>query len=292
MHTLQHDPNGLRRLGGAAALYLAVAYLAAVVYFLVIVDFPSLVDPRDKVDLFARHLTGLQLAYLAIYVVFGVVLMTLAWALHDRLASAAPATMRFATGIALVWGGLLIASGMAMNAGMETVVALHGTDPAGAATVWLAVESVTSGMSGGKGELLGGLWTLLVSWAAWRSRRLPRALNVVGALAGAAGVASTVPGLGDLVAVFGLTQLVWFVWLGVVLLRRPAGQVDTADAMQATNVHSGMFARHAIAKGPPPESPAARKQPLSSASANAVASHGASANVRFDRDGDRPQPGR
>ena len=230
MHTLQHDTNGLRRLGGAAALYLAVAYLAAAVYFLLVVDYPNVVDPLDKIDLFARHLTGLQLAYLAIYVVFGLVLMTLAWALHDRLAGAAPATMRFATGIALVWGGVLIASGMAMNAGMETVVALHGTDPARAATVWLAVESVTSGMSGGNGELLGGLWTLLVSWAAWRSRRLPRALNVVGALAGAAGVVSTVPGLSELVAAFGVTQLAWFVGLGVVLLRSPAGQVGTADA--------------------------------------------------------------
>jgi hypothetical protein len=230
MHTLHQHTNGLRRLGGAAALYLAVAYLAAVAYFLVVVDFPSLVDPLDKVDLFARHLTGLQLAYLAIYVVFGLVLMTLAWALHDRLAGAAPATMRFATGIALVWGGLLIASGMAMNAGMETVVALHDADPAGAATAWLAIESVTSGMSGGKGELLGGLWTLLVTWAAWRSRQLPRALNVVGTLAGAVGVASTVPGLNDLVAVFGLTQLAWFVWLGVVLLRSPAGQVTTTHA--------------------------------------------------------------
>lgn len=221
MHTLQHDSNGLRRLGGAAALYLAASYLVAAAYFLVVVDFPSLVDPLDKVELFARHLTGLQLAYLAIYVVFGLVLMTLAWALHDRLAGAAPATMRFATGVALVWGGVLIASGMAMNAGMETVVALYQADPAGAATVWLAVESMTSGMSGGNGELLGGLWTLLVSWAAWRSRRLPFVLNMVGALAGALGVLSSVPGLTDLVAAFGLTQLVWFVGVGVVLLRRP-----------------------------------------------------------------------
>lgn len=230
MHTLRNDTNGLRRLGGAAALYLASTYVAAMVYFLVVIDYPSVVDPLDKIDLFARHLTGLQLTYLAIYVVFGVVLMALAWALHERLAAAASATMRLATGLALVWGGVLVASGMAMNAGMETVVALHGADPARAATVWLAIESVTSGMSGAKGELLGGLWTLLVSWVAWRSRRLPAALNLVGALAGTAGVVSTVPGLTDLVAVFGLTQLAWFVGLGVVMLRRPARQGGADDA--------------------------------------------------------------
>lgn len=227
MHARPHDTNGLQRLGGAVALYLATAYLAAMAYFLVVVDYPSVTDPHDKVALFAQNLIGLQLAYLALYVVFGVVLMVLAWVLHDRLASAAPFAMRLATGIALVWGGVLIMSGMAMNAGMETVVGLHAHEPERAATVWLAVESVTSGMSGGQGELLGGLWTLLVSGVAWRAGRFPKVLNAVGALAGAAGVLSTVPGLGDLVAVFGLAQLAWFAGLGVVLLRPPSRRAGT-----------------------------------------------------------------
>lgn len=89
-----------------------------------------------------------------------------------------------------------------------------------AATVWIAIEALTSGMTGANGELLGGLWTLLVSVAAHRASALPRAVVAIGVLAGAAGVASTVPGLASLVGVFALAQLVWFVGLGVVL-RRP-----------------------------------------------------------------------
>ncbi len=230
MHELRHVANGLRRWGGASALYLATAYLAAMAYFLVVVDYPGTTDPHDKVALFAQNLIGLQLAYLAIYVVFGVGAMVLAWALHERLAASAPSAMRLATGVALVWGGVLIASGLALNAGMETVVGLHADEPERAATVWLAVEAVTSGMSGGQGEVLGGLWTLLVSGVAWRSRGLPQALSVVGGLAGTAGVLSTVPGLGDLVAVFALGQLAWFVGLGVVLVRRPPERAGTAGA--------------------------------------------------------------
>jgi hypothetical protein len=206
--------------GGAAALYLAAAYVAGIAYFLVGIDYPSVVDPLDKIALFARHLRGLQVAYLAIYVVFGFVLMVLAWALHGRLRGAAPGVMRIATSVGLVWAGLLVAGGMVTNIGMETVVALHTTDPTQAATVWRTIEAVTSGMTGGNGEVLGGLWTLLVSVAAWRGRSLPTPVIVVGMVAGASGLASALPGLTPLVAAFGLTQLVWFVGVGVVLLRR------------------------------------------------------------------------
>ena len=217
-----HDePTTARALGTAAALYLALAYLAGIAYFLFAVDYPNIHDPLDKIALFSRHLRGLQITYLAIYVAFGLALVVLASTLHDRLAGTAPRMMRTASVVAFVWAGVLIAGGMATNHGMETVVALHADDPAQAATVWIAIESITSGMTGANGELLGGLWTLLVSLTAWRARAFPRFVVAIGLLAGAAGLLSTVPGLGVLVAVFGLAQLVWFVGVGAALWRAP-----------------------------------------------------------------------
>jgi hypothetical protein len=216
----QRTSKARQAWGSAAALYLAAAYVAGIVYFLVGIGYPSIVEPLDKIALFARHLRGLQVAYLGIYVVFGFVLMVLAWALHGRLQAAAPDTMRVATSVAIVWAGLLVAGGMVTNVGMETVVALHAADPTQAATAWLAIETVATGLTGGNGEVLGGLWTLLVGVAAWRGRSLPVPLIVLGMVAGVAGVASALPGLTVLVAAFGLTQLLWFVGLGVVLLRR------------------------------------------------------------------------
>ena len=214
-------------IGSAAALYLALAYLAGMTYFLLVVDYPSIRDPLDKIALFADHLRGLQLTYLAIYVVFGLALIALAVELHDRLGAAAPRTMRVASTVAFVWAGVLIAGGMATNLGMETVVALHTDDSAQAATVWIGIESVTTGMTGANGELLGGLWTLLVSLAALHAQAFPKAVVAIGLVAGTAGLLSTVPGLAALVAAFGLAQLVWFVGLGVALRRPqgPAGQM-------------------------------------------------------------------
>ena len=82
---------------------------------------------------------------------------------------------------------------MIYNAGMAAVVDLHGTDPAQAVSVWQAIEPVAQGLGGSGGELLGGLWVLLVSVAALRARRLPRSLNWLGVALGAVGVLSVVP---------------------------------------------------------------------------------------------------
>ena len=73
------------------------------------------------------------------------------------------------------------------------------------------------------GELLGGLWVLLVSAAALRAGELPKALGWLGVAIGAAGVLSVVPALRDLAYGFGLLQIVWFVWLGIVMLPWAAG---------------------------------------------------------------------
>ncbi len=81
------------------------------------------------------------------------------------------------TAVGLIWAFVLVASGMIFNAGMEAVVGLHVTNPAQAVSAWQAIEPVTEGLGGSGGELLGGLWVLLVSVAPLRTRGLPKVLN-------------------------------------------------------------------------------------------------------------------
>jgi hypothetical protein len=60
--------------------------------------------------------------------------------------------------------------------------------------------------------------------AALRTGGLPKGLNILGVLVGAVGIITIFPALNDLVAVFGLGQILWFVWLGIVLLRSKLGE--------------------------------------------------------------------
>ena len=208
-----------QRVGGLAALYLAAAFVAAMPYFLVFVKYPSVVDPADKVAMLAGNQGSMRVMYLVSYIRFGIVLAVLALALHARLRDRSPILAQAATAVGLIWAFVLVASGMIFNAGMAAVVGLHAANPAQAVSVWQAIEPVTEGLGGSGGELLGGLWVLLVSVAALRTRGLPRLLNWLGVAIGTAGVLSVVPVLKDLGLGFGLLQIVWFVWLGIVMLR-------------------------------------------------------------------------
>ena len=212
--------KNLQKMGGFAALYLAAAYLTGIVLFLFVLDYPSIVEPAQKVALLVDKQVVIYIANLIMYVIFGVFLVVLALALYERLNTASPAIIRTATAIGIIWAGTLIASGMVANAGIAPVVALYGKDPAQAALIWLAIESVANGLGGANGEILGGLMTLLISWAALQVSGLPKWLNYLGILVGVVGLISTVPGLGDLAGLFGMSQIPWFVWLGIVLLRR------------------------------------------------------------------------
>lgn len=212
--------KNLQKMGGFAALYLAVAYLTGIVLFLFVLDYPSIVEPAQKVALLVDKQMVIYITNLLMYVIFGVFLVVLTLALYERLNTASPAIIRTATAIGIIWAGALIASGMVANAGIAPTVALYDKDPTQAALTWLAIESVANGLGGANGEILGGLWTLLVSWAALQVSGLPKWLNYLGMLVGVIGIISTVPGLSDLAGLFGMSQMLWFVWLGIVLLRR------------------------------------------------------------------------
>ncbi len=214
--------NDLQKMGGVAALIeTATLVVGFALYFTLLAsaDYGSLdVDPVQNVAFLADNQAIMYTWNLIIYVVFGVFLVVLALALHDRLKAGSPAMVRTATAFGLIWAGLVIASGMVANIGAGIVVDIYGNDPAQAASVWLTLSFVVEGLGGGN-EIVGGLWVLLVSSAALRTGGLPRTLNYLGVVIGVAGLLTVVPALDVLGAVFGLGFIVWFVWVGSIMLR-------------------------------------------------------------------------
>lgn len=214
--------KNLQKVGGMAALYEGVAYIIGIVGFLMVVNLSEITDPVQKVAAIADNQHLLSLLYLIVYVVWGASLVVLSLALHERLGGESSALVRTATAFGLIWAGLVIASGMIYNIGMEQVIALHAKDPTQAATVWLAIEVIFNGLGGGV-EVVGGLWVLLLSWAALRDGGLPWMLNGLGLLVSGAGLITVVPALSEIGGmVFGLSQIVWFMGLGVAMLRTPS----------------------------------------------------------------------
>jgi hypothetical protein len=219
MKVLTRNDTRWLKAGGAAALYLALALLAAMPYFLLVVDYPSASTAADKVALIAGDYASLYAMYLVTYVVFGLALGVVALVLYDRLRADAPFVARVAAAVGLLWSAALVMSGMVTTYGMTTIEALAKTDRAEAALAWQAIEPVALGLGGAGGELLGGLWVLLVSWVVLRGGALAKAFGWLGVVIGVVGLASVAPPLHDAAIAFGLLQIVWFAWLGLALLR-------------------------------------------------------------------------
>lgn len=209
----------LRRAGGIAALVAAAAYLTGFVLYFGILDVSDYDGPNGQVQFLADNQQALHFGNIVIYIIFSIALVILALATHECLKARSSVLMPAATVFAMIWAGLVVASGMITNIGMATAISLAATDPDQAATVWLAVSTVQEGLGGGV-EVVGGLWVLLMSWVALRYDEFPKALNYLGVIVGVAGSLTVLPGADMLTAVFGLGQIPWFVWLGVVLLRR------------------------------------------------------------------------
>ncbi len=215
--------NDLQKMRGVAALIEAATFVVGFALYATLLasaDYGSLdVDPIQNVAFLADNQAIMYAWHLIIYVAFGVFLVVLVLALHERLKAGSPAMVQTATAFGLIWAGLVIASGMVANIGAGIVVDIYGDDPVQAASVWLALNFVVEGLGGGN-EIVGGLWVLLVSSAALRTGGLPRTLNYLGVVIGVAGLLTVVPALGELGgAIFGLGSIAWFVWLGIVMLR-------------------------------------------------------------------------
>jgi hypothetical protein len=219
----------LQKAGAGAALMAALTFIVGfALLFTVLIPAGYLTADTDALKnaaFIANNQTILAVWYLTIYIIFGLALVTTTLALQERL-GARSAAARVATVFGVIWAGLVIASGMIANVGGSVIADLYVRDPEQAAAVWLTLDIVVRGLGGGN-KIVGGLWILLSSLAALKIWALPGLLNTLGAIVGTAGVLTSVAALAGLELlgmIFGLGCVVWFIWLGVYLLRSPVNQ--------------------------------------------------------------------
>ncbi len=213
----------LQKVGGISALICAGTYILALgLLTTVLTPMADAALPFDQfIAFFLPHQTLIFLWHFAMYLVNGTFLALLTLALYHRLNPSAPGLALAAACFGLLWTGLVFASGFITLYGWETIGRLAATDPAQAATLRLVVDTITLGIDHSD-RFLGCLWVLLTSWAALRSGQLAKPLNFLGIAIGVAGLVSSVaPALNVLGYAFGVGIIVWWVWLGIVLLRHP-----------------------------------------------------------------------
>lgn len=211
------------RVGGIAGHVVAGTYVFGFLLMLAYLAPRGYTDatasPAASLDFLADHAAAMYGWYLILYMIGGAALTVLVLALHRRLQPAEPGLANTATAFGLIWSGLLLASGMIALVGQRAVLDFHEIDHASAITSWHSVSIIQDGLGGGL-EIVGALWVLLVSIAAYRRRVLPRPLALLGAALALIGLCTLAPTLTDGAAsVFGLGMIIWFTWTATLLVR-------------------------------------------------------------------------
>lgn len=205
----------------AAAIGMALCYLSMFLLFGLVLQAPSSAHFADKIRFIADNRTLISLGYCSGYLLLGVFLLITVQALQQKMQLAHSNLLNTGSWFGIIWVMLMLASGMVQLVGLETMLSLYNSGSPQAEALFYSYNTVVNGLGGGI-ELVGGLWVLLVSIAGLRHRRLPAGLHWLGMVVGLFGVLTLLPltvfkqlaGMNDL---FGLSQLVWFIWLGIAL---------------------------------------------------------------------------
>ncbi|WP_337661216.1 hypothetical protein [Erythrobacter sp. Alg231-14] len=209
-----------------SALIIAASYIFGFGLFIGFLDRSGYSGPSGDLAFVVDNQLWLSVAMIVLYVIAGCALVVLGLAFHERLKGTNSNLAGVGTAFAMIWAGLVIASGFVGLIGIKTVVAISTTDLTAASTAWIAISVVQDALGGGI-ELVGGVWMLIISWVALTSTTSNKAVHCLGLLIGSLGVVTIVPGLGEAAALFGLFQIIWFVWIAFDMFKLRQSDIKT-----------------------------------------------------------------
>lgn len=223
--------NNLQKMGGVAALFHSAAYLIGMVMYFAVLSPIIDATPDQYVVQLADYQNTMYWWIFIAYWVAGFCLVVVALALFERLKDGEPAIMQISTVLGIIWAGLIIGSGNLMMHGFGEIAQLYVTNPTQVAAVSAAVGIASDGIVSAN-ELIGGLWILMLSWSALRTGELNKGLNYLGVVIGISGILTMVSPIAEATQTFfGLSMIVWFAWLGIVLLRSRSSVSEQPDAI-------------------------------------------------------------
>lgn len=226
------SPHGfftLPRCGGIAAIGMALCYLTMALIFFGILSQPEQADPLQKIQYLAQHHLLVAMGYATGYLVFGFLLAVMVIALPHQLPKPESALVQIASLFGKVWVVLMMASGMIALVGLHRSIHLLNTDPMFAVTLFHVVVLLINALGGGI-ELVGGLWILLFSIAGLKQQPHRAKLHWLGLFTGSFAVLTVFHTVPHLKEAFGLSQLVWQLWFGIVLLSKLQAEASPALA--------------------------------------------------------------
>jgi hypothetical protein len=209
-----------QKVGGFSSILLGLIYITAFIVYGGMLEFPNTnATEIERLNFLSDNYLMLSTLNLISYVLFGILLAVLVVSLHQKIKDDLPNLSILASVFGVIWVGLVIASGMIANIGLNSVIEIGIEEPQKAISIWSSVGIVSEGLGGGN-EIVGGVWVLLLSIATFKYTFFSKLLNLLGLLVALAGILTILP-FDVFKEIFGISQIVWFIWIGISMIRKP-----------------------------------------------------------------------
>ena len=213
--SIQTNHNRVLKLAAWAAFLCAACYATGLItIFFIEPGLNQGASERLTFILESGHV--LQAWYFVIYVIFGMSLIALGLGLRQWLMPSSSTTLHISFLIGMVWAAYVFASGLISIFTIQYLLSLPLENQR---SFWYAIYTIQAGLGEGA-EWVGGLWMLSLHSYLIRNKPHTPIFNAAGLLIGLSGTLTMFPAMELAGAVFGVTQMIWFVVLGRKLLSK------------------------------------------------------------------------
>lgn len=176
--------------------------------YLQLLKYDSVSTPSEQLAIIGNNPVLVHITTLHIYILFSFGIILLATYLYLKLKDQQPALGLLSLISGVVWSTLLIASGF-ISMGV-TAILMNGTAVSELTFAWQAIDIVSNALGGGN-ELIGGVFTGLLSLALYKARYSSLVTSLLGAVVFVGGIISALPYLADVgIGIFVISQILWF----------------------------------------------------------------------------------
>lgn len=222
----------LQHLGAISLFAMALCYLCLFIIYGAVLPAPGGESIGDKIAHLITHKALVTSTYIIGYILFACCLCISVQALHAFNHGSAGILINTASLFGLFWVLVLLCTGMIGITSLELISALPDSAQSDAAILYRTTVLLVESLGGGI-EFIGGVWVLLLGIAGWLNKLFSKVFAVFSMVKGVVGIATLFSAESVLRDLFGLTGIVWFIWLGIIVWQS-AGKAATASVPTQT----------------------------------------------------------
>ncbi len=197
-----------KKFAVVSAVYGGFSYIAGMFVYLVLLGDDGATTAAEQVAFVNQNAFLMHITTLHIYILFSVGIITIAVYGYLKLKSIQPVLALLSLISGVIWSTLLVASGFISMAFTSALMSGVATDSL--VTAWSAVKIIGDALGGGN-ELIGGVFTGLLSLALFKAHLSTMCTSGLGLIVFVGGFISALPYLADVgIGIFVISQILWF----------------------------------------------------------------------------------